>query len=82
MGKYSINHKGKVLDFKFKKNIGFWTFYIGDANKDIFIGHLFNMGRSWSGVACNPHKLNGLEGFKTRLDACMFLLKLEGYSKV
>jgi hypothetical protein len=78
MSKYSINWEGKVLDFHWKKLQPFhYSFYIGD----IFVGQVFNLGRSWSGVGKNPHILNGFSGFKTRLDATRFILTLEGYYK-
>lgn len=76
MGKYSINWEGKVLDFRWKKILPHvYAFYVGT----LYVGQVFNLGRTWSGVGKHSHKLNGLPGFKTRMDVANFLLQLEGY---
>lgn len=77
---YSVNVKGEILDYHYKKLTAFsYAFYIGD----ILIGQLFNMKRSWSAVSHIPFKNIGLvHGFKTRFDACQYLLQLQGYIQV
>jgi len=75
---YSCIVEGKVLDYKFKRSTVsnyLYYFFIGD----IYIGQIYKMKKSWAGVGKATHKLNSLNGFKTRLDAAEFLLKLEGY---
>jgi len=76
MSKYSINVNGKVLDFGYKKRINnAYLFYIGD----ILIGQVINSGRYWSCFSQKPYKLGVVDGFKTRQNACSFLLQLNGY---
>jgi len=74
---HSVNIKGKVLDFYYKKREleGNYSFYIGD----IFIGQVFNMGRYWSCVSGKPHEFSLVDGFKTRFHASVFMLRLQGY---
>jgi len=77
MSKYSLNVNGKVEDYGFKKlQNSHYAFYIGGK----LIGQVFNLGKysGWSAVWRKPHPLNGTDGFKTRLKACQFLLKMEG----
>lgn len=77
MSKYFVVVDGKALDFSFKKiQEHHSAFYIGD----IYIGQIFKMMRSWSIVGKTPNRLCPIDGLKTRLDCCMLLLKLEGYS--
>jgi len=69
---------GKVLDWHFKKRDMDTLFYIGD----IFIGHLFKIGPTWSIVGAHPTDgLCPIDGFATRRDAAECLLTLEGYNK-
>lgn len=73
---YSIIVNGKVLDYHYKKLSAFsYNFYIGN----MYMGQVFNMGKSWSCVAKEPNKLCPIDGFKTRFDACEMILKLNGY---
>ena len=73
---YSIIVDGKVLDFKWKKHTEFsYVFYIGD----IAVGQVFRMRNSWTCVSHTPNKLCPVDGFKTRMYASEFLLKISGY---
>ena len=77
---FSINHKGKVLDFKYKKVQGHWhyAFYIGD----ILVGQVFRMGKgNWSAVSETPNDLCPVNGFRSRYYASNFLLWIGGYYK-
>ena len=73
----SCVYEGKVLDWHFKKRPSDTLFYIGD----ILVGQLFKIGDGWSALAAHPHHDNTalVDGFRTRIDACQFLLKYEGY---
>jgi len=65
---------GKVLDWRWKKRKIDYVFCVGD----IFIGQLFNLGKSgWACVHKNPNNIGSAEGFKTRYAASHFLLKFE-----
>lgn len=79
---YSINWKGKVLDYNYRKmQENHFAFYIGN----IYVGQLFkNTGRLkyWSAVAKTPrpNSMHSVSGFYTRWKACEWLLKAEGYT--
>lgn len=71
---YSHIVDGKVLDYSYKKVSDFQTaFYIGD----ILVGFVFKHKRTWSAVPFHPHPLSPLDGFRTRYDASICLLKME-----
>lgn len=70
----SIVYKGKVLDFKYKRNkvLKFlYVFYVGD----MLIGQLFLVNKSWTAVSNRvPCVYGAVGGFKTRQHASEFLL--------
>jgi len=79
---YSTIVNGKVLDWHFK-SLGptcLSAFYIGD----VYVGQVGKMRKgNWS-AACGNKPSAGLcpvNGFRSRLDAAEFLLKLGGYHK-
>ena len=79
----SVIHKGRVLDFKYKKLSDYtYSFYIGE----ILIGQIFKMRKSnWSAVIWhdtdeNIRKLFPVDGFKSRYHASEFMLKCSGYA--
>jgi len=75
---YSIVIDGQVVDYKFRKRVenNSYIFSIGT----IYVGQIFKIGkRSWSVIGKTPNKLCPVDGFRSRLDAAEFLLKLEGY---
>lgn len=73
---YSITIDSKVLDYNYKKLDDFtYAFYVGD----IYIGQVFRMKKYWTAVSGKPCDICPVEGFKNRLYASQFLLKLEGY---
>lgn len=81
MSKYSLIWKGQVLDYRFMQSEEqpfIWFFWCGD----IFMGQLFNMGKTgWSAVPNEPHELSPFDGFKTRLDAAEMCLKVNGFRR-
>jgi hypothetical protein len=78
---YSTIVNGEVLDWHFKPlgNSCLTAFYIGD----IYVGQVANMGQGgWSAATgANPHSIMPVNGFKTRTDAAIFLLKIEEYQR-
>ena len=70
---YSVVHEGRVLDFSYKKlNEDHYAFYIGE----ILIGQTFKMRAGWSAVSnLVPNPLGVIEGFKTRYNASIYMLK-------
>jgi hypothetical protein len=73
----SLVVNGKVLDYKFKKTVdGIYAFYIGD----ILIGQAFKMRRDWSAVSIICERMSKVDGFKTRIRAADYMLKLQGYA--
>jgi len=74
---YSVNYKGKILDYRYKRLVDFiYAFYVGD----IYVGQLFRMHKHcWSCVSGKPSKLSPVDGFKSRFYAAQFLLKLNNY---
>jgi len=77
---YSVIHNDKVLDFNYKKDSNNnYEFRIAD----ILIGVIGNTKSGWVAVSYQPQENNmGLVyGFKTRLSASEYLLKLQGYQK-
>jgi hypothetical protein len=75
----SLVHDGKVLDFHFKKtHEAFITnFYCGD----IFMGQIFKIGKSWTAVPKERSDYAPYHGFRTRYDAAVMILKVNGYYK-
>ena len=73
----SCVYEGKVLDWHFKKRPSDTLFYIGD----IFVGQLFKIGKTWSGLPAHPRDNDRslVDGFRSRVDACQYLLQYEGY---
>lgn len=72
----SIIHKGRVLDFHYKKLNDFtYAFYVGD----IYVGQVFRAKRYWSCVGTSGSRLYPQDGFKNRYYASEFLLKVESY---
>ena len=87
----SLIVNGKVLDYKFKKTVdGIYAFYIGD----ILIGQVFRIANHWSAVSTEPsrqltyspgidefilYSMSMVDGFKSRLFAADYMLKLQGY---
>lgn len=75
---YSVNWKGQVLDFNYKKlgASGLQAFYVGD----IYVGQVSHLGRSGWTAACDtsPCDIMPVHGFKSRYAASEFLLKLNG----
>lgn len=64
----------KVLDWNWKRKDFVYRFYVGD----IFVGQVFNLGRSgWSALHRNHQPIGLVEGFKTKYAASHFLLKFE-----
>ena len=75
---YSVVHKGKVLDYHFRKLNEFtYNFSIDD----IFIGQVFKLTRSWTAVSCKPSPFSFMPGFQSRLFAAEYILKIQGYLK-
>ena len=76
MGKYSACVDGKVLDFKYKKGgqAFIYNFYIGD----MFLGQIFNMGKTWTAVPWQPRKYGKIDGFKNRYYASQYILQSKG----
>ena len=77
---YSVIYKGKVLDFNYKKDSNSnYEFRIDD----ILIGVISNTQSGWAAVSYQPQKddMGLVYGFKTRLSASEYLLKLQGYQK-
>lgn len=73
MSKYSVVHEGKVLDYKFKKMNEFtYSFWVGD----IYLGQVFNMDTSWTAVTRPATGFGPVNGFKTRVDACQFIIQV------
>jgi len=77
---YSTVVDGKVLDWKYKRSghdFPVYNFYIGD----IFIGQIFNLGRSgWCPVTFHtvcPYK--NVHGFRTLCHASEFMLQVCGF---
>ena len=67
---------GKVLDYKFiKQSNAIYAFYLGDQ----LIGQCFRMSRYWSCVSYNHHRMGSVSGFKTRILAADYMLKLGGF---
>ena len=65
---------GKVLDWRWNKRQIDTLFYVGD----IYIGQLFNMGKSgWSALHKTANSIGLVEGFKSRYAASHFLLKFD-----
>jgi hypothetical protein len=73
----SLVVNGKVLDYKFKKTVdGIYAFYISD----ILIGQVFRMANHWSAVSIEHNSMSKVDGFKSRLFAADYMLKLQGYA--
>lgn len=71
MSKYSLLLNGKVLDYRFKKRTDDYLFYCGH----ILIGTVVQMrAGTWSAVSQYKPLSFVARGFKTRSDACEFLL--------
>lgn len=84
MGKYFAIVEGEVLDWRYKAHddTGSYLFYVGD----ILVGELSPMHcrstKSWSAIGHGA--VNGLRlvtGFRTRHDACEYLLRVTGLRK-
>jgi len=77
---YSVIVNKEVLDFSYKKTVNdFYAFRIGD----ILIGTISNTPSGWAAISHMPQE-NGMGlvyGFKTRLSASEYLLKLQGYQQ-
>ncbi len=70
MSRYSLVLNNKVLDYKFKRRIHDYAFYTGH----ILIGFVSKSRTGWTAVSYYlPFKFP-VAGFKTRLDACEFLI--------
>lgn len=77
---------GKVLDWHYKQHKhpdlrNQYMFYIGD----IYVGEIHRMSvmnqATWCACAGSiPHIICPVYGFRTRYDASVMLLKLEGYN--
>ena len=73
MSLYSENYQGKVLDYRFKRMNEFtYAFYIGD----IYLGQVYNMDRNWAAVSGIITGYGPVYGFKTRMDACQYILQV------
>ena len=78
MSKYSVIVNGVSFDYGFKKLSEIcYAFYVGST----LVGQLFKFSKNnWSDVSWKtPSKLCPVDGFRTRLSAAQFLLKLNGY---
>jgi hypothetical protein len=75
----SIAHNNTILDFKFKKHAlpFIYNFYLGN----IFIGQIFKIkSNSWSAIPFHtPSPYGAIDGFKSRDDAAMIMLKICGF---
>lgn len=72
---YSITVDGKVKDYHFIRQNDFTVnFYIGD----IYVGQIFKLN-GYTAMLCKPHPHNKVHGFKTRLAAAEYLLRIGGY---
>ena len=70
---YSEIVDGKVLDYKYKKRRIDTLFSVGD----ISIGLLYKMrGDRWTAVSLYENIYGPIDGFKTRIDAAEYLLKV------
>jgi len=75
-----IVHK-KVWDFKFKQQNEYtYAFYLTRKDTDILIGQVFKLKGGWSAVSHQAHRMNNIAGFKTRVDAAEYMLKLNRYT--
>jgi len=72
----------KVYDFKFIQNERLsyiYNFYLTHKNTDLLIGQVFKMKLGWTAVSHQAHRMNNIAGFKTRIDAAEYMLKLDKY---
>jgi hypothetical protein len=75
---YSIIVDGKVLDLRFKRlGNGLQAIYFDD----LYFGQVGDMGRNmgWCAISKDPYPFMPVYGFKTRLAAVKFVLKLAGH---
>ena len=80
----SVNYNGEWLDWKFtqnKKLKSVYNFYIGD----MFIGQIFRLSKhNWSPISFYKNDelteidkiLNSVNGFSSRINAAIYLLKI------
>lgn len=73
---YSIIVEGKVLDLRCKRLAnGLQAVYFGDT----YFGQVVLIGRTgWSAISKDPYPFMPVSGFKTKLAAVEFILKLAG----
>ena len=82
---YSVIVDNKVLDYHYNKlNDFIYNFSIRSLVQSIFIGQIFKVNRrsciSWTAVSFyKVSELGAVSGFRTRMDAAEFLLKVNGF---
>jgi hypothetical protein len=73
---YSIIIEGKVLDVRYKRLVnGLQAVYFGD----IYFGQVVELRTGWCAVSKDPYPFMPVNGFKTRLSAVEFILRLSGH---
>lgn len=73
---YSIFVNGKVLDLRCKRLVnGLQAIYFGDT----YYGQVSLSRTGWCAISKDPYPFMPVNGFKTKLSAVEFILKLAGH---
>lgn len=73
---YSIIVDGDVLDLRCKRLAnGLQAVYFGDT----YFGQVVELRTGWCAISKDPYSFMPVNGFKTKLSAVEFILKLAGH---